>query len=72
MIAVYRVVFVDDCPIWSGEMISFASFLTFVAFNIENRVSLRFDAMLDRMAETHRLIRGVDVDEEESVADDFG
>ena len=32
---------------------------------------LRVDAMVDRMAETHRLIRGVDVDEEESVADDF-
>jgi len=31
----------------------------------------RFDVMGDEMAETHRLIRGVDVDEEKSVGDDF-
>jgi hypothetical protein len=71
MIAVYRGVFVDDCPIWSGKMISFASYITTFTFDIGYGRSARFDAIVDRMAETHRLIRGVDVDGEESVGDDF-
>ena len=71
MIAVYRGVFVNDCPIWSGKMISFASYVAAFTFNIEYGRSARFDAMVDRMAETHSLIRGVDVDGEESVGGDF-
>jgi hypothetical protein len=43
MIAVYRVVFVDDCPIWSGETVSSASSLATFAFNIEIQVFLTFD-----------------------------
>jgi hypothetical protein len=62
MIAVYRDVFVDDCPIWSGKMISFASYVATFTFDIGYGRSARFGAMVDRMAETHRLIRGVDVD----------
>jgi hypothetical protein len=71
MIAVYRGVFVDDCPIWSGKMISSASYVATFTFDIGYGRSTRFGAMVDRMAETHRLIRGVDVDGEESVGDDF-
>jgi hypothetical protein len=71
MIAVYRGVFVDDCPIWSGKMISFASYVAAFAFKIGYERIARFDAMVDRMAETHRLIRDVDFDGEESVGGDF-
>jgi len=38
MIAVYRGVFVDDCPIWSGELISFASCFTSDAVALENGI----------------------------------
>ena len=52
-------------------MISFTSFRTADAFEIAILVTLRLDMTAERVAETHRLIRGVDVDEGESVADDF-
>jgi hypothetical protein len=52
-------------------MISFASYVAAFAFNVGYGRSARFDTMVDRMAETHRLIRGVDFDGEESVGGDF-
>ncbi len=53
-------------------MISFPSYVASFTFRIEIQRRARFDAMKDEMAETHRVIRGVDVDGEESVGDGFG
>jgi hypothetical protein len=62
MIAVYRSIFVDDGPIWSGKVISVASSVASCTFNAGNRISLIYDVMVEGMVETHRLIRGVVVD----------
>jgi hypothetical protein len=71
MIAVYRYVIVDNCPIWVAKLISLASYVASFNFRIEMWLRARFDAIEEEMMETHRVIRGVDVDGEESVGDGF-
>ena len=54
-----------------AKLISTASCVVSLTFKIEILMCARFDAMENEMAETHKVVRGVDVDGEESVGDDF-
>jgi hypothetical protein len=71
MVAVYRGVFVDDCPIWSGAMISFASSLASVDFKIKVQLIWRFDATAGDDGRDSQVVGSVVVDEQSCGVDDL-